>query len=108
MPARSGFCGLDTRLGVGGAVLSAGERQLLVLVRAYVLDVRVVLLDEAACHLDPGAEARAELAFARCGGTVVVIAHRMNSALRADRILLMDGDRTLSGTRPELLAASPA
>lgn len=99
--------GLDTRLGVGGAVLSAGERQLLALVRAYVSDARVVLLDEATCHLDPGAEARAELAFARRGGTVVVIAHRMSSALRADRILLMDSDRTLSGTHPHLLAASP-
>ncbi|MEV4613065.1 ABC transporter ATP-binding protein [Kitasatospora sp. NPDC049258] len=99
--------GLDARVGAGGHPLSAGERQLVALVRAHVCTARVILLDEATCHLDPSAEDRAEAAFAQRGGTVVVVAHRISSALRADRILLMDGDRTMAGTHAELLVASP-
>ncbi|MGB8946267.1 MAG: ABC transporter ATP-binding protein, partial [Streptomyces sp.] len=64
-------------------------------------------LDEATCHLDPVAEARAERAFAaRPGGTLVVIAHRISSARRADRILVMDGTHTLCGRHEELLGSS--
>src|SRR5205823_5893285 len=89
------------------ASLSAGERQLLSLVRAYVAPARVVLLDEAACHLAPAAEERAERAFARRGGTLVVVAHRISSALRARRILVLGGAEAVAGTHEELLAASP-
>ncbi|MFJ1709636.1 ATP-binding cassette domain-containing protein [Kitasatospora sp. NPDC088346] len=99
--------GVEARIGAGGHTLSAGERQLVALVRAHVCTARVILLDEATCHLDPSAERRAEAAFAQRGGTVVVVAHRISSALRADRILLMDGDRTAAGTHAELLATSP-
>jgi ATP-binding cassette, subfamily C, bacterial len=94
--------GLDAA--VDPAALSAGERQLLALARAYVSPARVVLLDEATCHLDAAAEARAERAFAaRPGGTLVVIAHRISSARRAERILVMDGARALCGRHEELL-----
>ncbi|MGW1195127.1 ATP-binding cassette domain-containing protein [Streptomyces sp. NPDC002536] len=87
--------------------LSAGERQHIALVRAYLSPAPVVLLDEAACHLDPAAEARAERAFAaRPGGTLVVIAHRAGSARRAGRVLVMDGARTTAGTHAELLQRS--
>ncbi|MFI9238705.1 ATP-binding cassette domain-containing protein [Streptomyces sp. NPDC053079] len=87
--------------------LSAGERQLIALVRAYLSPAPVALLDEAACHLDPAAEARAERAFAaRPGGTLVVIAHRAGSARRADRVLVMDGPGTLAGTHRDLPARS--
>jgi ATP-binding cassette subfamily C protein len=89
------------------ASLSAGERQLLSLVRAYVAPAPVVLLDEATCHLDPPAEERAERAFARRGGTLVVVAHRISSALRARRILVLDGAEAVVGTHEDLLAASP-
>ncbi|MFF4394192.1 ATP-binding cassette domain-containing protein [Streptomyces sp. NPDC001480] len=96
------------RAPVEPASLSAGERQLIALTRAYLSRAPLALLDEATCHLDPEAEARAERAFAeRPGGTLVVVAHRISSARRADRILVMDGRRTAYGTHDELLAASP-
>lgn len=87
--------------------LSAGERQLITLVRAYLSPAGIVVLDEATCHLDPAAEARAELAFAHRPGTLVVIAHRISSALRARRVLVMDGQRISLGTHEELLRESP-
>jgi ATP-binding cassette subfamily C protein len=87
--------------------LSAGERQLVALARTWLSSAPVVILDEATCHLDPRAEAVAERAFATRPGSLIVIAHRISSARRARRILLMDGDRTWSGTHAELLAASP-
>lgn len=89
------------------AVLSAGQKQLIALVRAYLTPAPLIILDEATCHLDAAAEARAESAFARRGGTLIVIAHRLTSALRARRILLMDGGQTLLGTHDELVKASP-
>ncbi|MEU4805679.1 ABC transporter ATP-binding protein [Actinosynnema sp. NPDC023587] len=70
--------------------LSAGERQLIALGRVHLSPARVVVLDEATCHLDPAAEARAENAFHRRGGTLVVIAHRATSAARAHRVLVLD------------------
>ncbi|MET8687818.1 ABC transporter ATP-binding protein [Streptomyces sp. NPDC004732] len=88
--------------------LSAGERQLIALTRAYLSYAPLAILDEATCHLDPVAESRAERAFAaRPGGTLVVIAHRISSARRADRVLVMDGAHALCGRHDELLARSP-
>ncbi|OEJ59966.1 ABC transporter [Streptomyces agglomeratus] len=86
--------------------LSAGERQLLALARAYLPPAQLVLLDEATCHLDPAAEAVAEQAFARRPGTLIVIAHRISSALRADVVLVLDGPQTRLGTHEELMASS--
>src|SRR5207244_6517 len=86
--------------------LSAGERQLLTLVRAYLSDAPLVILDEAACHLDPAAEARVERAFADRPGTLVVIAHRISSALRARRILVLDRGTAFAGDHEELLLRS--
>lgn len=108
---RLGARPLVARLGgYQGAVdpssLSGGERQLITLVRAYVSPAPLAILDEATCHLDPGAEAIVEQAFSQRVGTLVVIAHRMSSALRARRILVMDGTSIQIGTDPELLANS--
>ncbi len=90
------------------AELSAGERQQIALARAYLSPAPLAVLDEATCHLDPAAEARAERAFARRpGGTLVVIAHRATSARRAGRVLVMDGADTACGDHHELLASSP-
>ncbi|MFJ4186328.1 ATP-binding cassette domain-containing protein [Kitasatospora sp. NPDC089509] len=87
--------------------LSAGERQLLALVRTYVARAAVVVLDEATCRLDAAAEERVERAFAERPGTLVVIAHRISSALRADRVLLLDGGRGLSARHGDLQVLSP-
>ena len=89
------------------AALSAGERQLITLARAYASPAPLVILDEATCHLDPAWEARVEQAFAARPGTLVVIAHRISSAQRARRTLVLDGGRATLGTHDELLARSP-
>lgn len=93
--------GLDAELDAES--LSGGERQLLTLVRAYLSPAPVVVLDEATCHLDPTGEARVERAFARRPGTLIVIAHRISSARRAPRVLVLDGADTAAGTHAELL-----
>lgn len=89
---------------VDPAALSAGERQLIALVRAYLSPARLVILDEATCHLDAAAEERAERAFAARPGALIVIAHRMTSARRARHILVLDGTRAWLGTHEHLLA----
>jgi ATP-binding cassette subfamily C protein len=89
------------------AELSAGERQLIALARAHLSPARLAILDEATCHLDPAAAARAESAFAARPGTLIVIAHRISSALRADRVLVLDGGRAAIGDHAALLGCSP-
>jgi ATP-binding cassette subfamily C protein len=97
--------GLDAP--VEPTVLSAGERQLIAAVRAYLSPAPLAILDEATCHLDPVTEAQVELAFAGRPGTLVVIAHRISSALRARRVLVLDGDPPLLDTHDALLDRSP-
>ncbi|MEW2417572.1 ABC transporter ATP-binding protein [Streptomyces sp. NPDC046866] len=99
--------GLDAHLHSPSTELSSGERQLIALARVHACDAPIVVLDEATCHLDPVAEERAEAAFADRPGTLIVIAHRLASATRARRVLLLDGARTDLGTHPELLARTP-
>ncbi|WP_306819935.1 ATP-binding cassette domain-containing protein [Streptomyces sp. CA-210063] len=108
-----GLTDLMVRLGgpaaeVDPGALSAGERQLVALARAHLSYASVVILDEATCHLDAEAEERAERAFARRPGTtLVVVAHRVSSARRADRVLVMDGRCVAYGEHEELLTRSP-
>jgi ATP-binding cassette subfamily C protein len=97
--------GPDTPLDPGQ--LSAGERQLVSLARAYLSPAGLLVLDEATCHLDPAGEARVEEAFAARGDTLVVIAHRITSAERAQRILLLDGVEAMVGTHLDLIERSP-
>ncbi|MFF4229532.1 ATP-binding cassette domain-containing protein [Streptomyces sp. NPDC001820] len=92
---------------VDPAALSQGERQLIALGRAHLSPAPLVILDEATCHLDPAAEARAERAFALRPGTLIVVAHRISSARRADRILVLDGLNATCGSHQELLDQSP-
>ncbi|MCA1229388.1 MULTISPECIES: ABC transporter ATP-binding protein [unclassified Saccharopolyspora] len=98
--------GLDGEVRHGGADLSAGQRQLLALARVHASAAPIVVLDEATSHLDGPAEARAERAFAARGGVLVVIAHRLGSARRANRVLLLDGTGAQLGTPAELPARS--
>jgi ATP-binding cassette subfamily C protein len=92
---------------VDPGTLSAGERQLIAVARAHLTPAPVLILDEATCHLDPVAEERVERVLAARGGTLIVVAHRISSALRAQRIVLMDGANMFAGTHGELLANSP-
>ncbi|GAA1184367.1 ABC transporter ATP-binding protein [Streptomyces hebeiensis] len=111
--AALGLEGTVRRLGgydrpiTGSGPLSQGERQLITLARVYVSGARVVILDEATCHLDRAAEERAEQAFGARPGTLIVVAHRITSALRAERIVVVGQDSLTVGSHGELLAASP-
>jgi ATP-binding cassette subfamily B protein len=99
--------GLATEVSERGSRLSAGERQVVSLARAFLADPRVLVLDEATSSLDPGSEYEVERAVEvlMAGRTVVVIAHRMSTAERADRVAVVDaGGVQELGTHAELLA----
>ncbi|GIH24889.1 ABC transporter ATP-binding protein [Acrocarpospora phusangensis] len=96
--------GLRAHLTEPAVELSSGERQLLVLARVYVSRARVIVLDEATCHLDPVTEARTELAFAARPGSLIVIAHRITSATRARNVLLLDNGQVDAGSHADLLS----
>jgi ATP-binding cassette subfamily B protein len=86
--------GLGTEVRERGSRLSAGEKQLVSLARAALVDPALLVLDEATSSLDPGTEALVEAAVDRLmeGRTVVVIAHRLSTAERADRVgVVVDG-----------------
>ncbi len=84
--------GLDTEVRERGSRLSAGERQLVSLARAALVDPDVLVLDEATSNLDPGTEAEVEMALERLmtGRTVIVVAHRLSTVRRADRVAVVD------------------
>jgi ATP-binding cassette subfamily B protein len=99
--------GLDTEVRERGTRLSAGERQLVSLLRAALADPALLVLDEATSSLDPGTERAVERALTRLtqGRTVVVVAHRLSTAARADRIAVIDDGRVAElGTHDELIA----
>ena len=98
--------GLDTPVGQRGESLSAGERQLVALVRAYVADPDLLVLDEATSAVDPHTEMRIQRALDRLtrGRTSVAIAHRLSTAEAADRVLVFDDGRIAqSGSHDELV-----
>jgi ATP-binding cassette subfamily B protein len=98
--------GLDTDVRERGSRLSAGERQLVSLCRAALADPNVLVLDEATSNLDPGTEHSVEQALERLmeGRTVIVVAHRLSTAARADRIAVVDDGRIVElGPHDELL-----
>jgi ATP-binding cassette subfamily B protein len=98
--------GLDTEVRERGSRLSAGERQLVSLARAALADPTLLVLDEATSNLDPGTEHTVERALEALTAkrTVVVVAHRLSTAARADRIAVVDDGRIQEiGSHDELL-----
>lgn len=98
--------GLHTPVGRMGGSLSAGERQLVALVRAHAVDPVVLILDEATSAVDPATEDQIQRAMDRLtsGRTAIVIAHRLASAQTADTILVFDGGRVVeAGPHDDLL-----
>ncbi|MGO9872723.1 MAG: ABC transporter ATP-binding protein [Acidimicrobiia bacterium] len=98
--------GLGMEVRERGSRLSAGERQLISLARAALADPAVLVLDEATSNLDPGTEHHVERAMERLmhGRTVIVVAHRLSTAARADRIaVVLDGRLAELGTHADLV-----
>jgi ATP-binding cassette, subfamily B, bacterial len=99
--------GIHTEVRERGSRLSAGERQLVSLARAALVDPAVLVLDEATSNLDPGTEFIVERALDALmkGRTTIVVAHRLSTIQRADRIAVIDGGRLVElGNHAELVA----
>ncbi|HEU5323957.1 MAG TPA: ATP-binding cassette domain-containing protein, partial [Methylomirabilota bacterium] len=99
--------GYDTRIGEAGHLLSLGQRQRLSIARAVLKDSPILILDEATSSLDAESESEVQKALDRlmAGRTVLVIAHRLATVRRADRILVLDEGRVVEqGSHADLLA----
>ena len=100
--------GVATRVGQRGESLSAGERQLVAVARAYVADPDLLVLDEATSAVDPATERRLTHALDRLtdGRTTLTIAHRLSTAERADEVLVVDAGRVVQrGAHADLVDA---
>lgn len=100
--------GLDAPLHERGQSVSSGQRQLLALARAFLAQPRIVVLDEATSNLDLRSELQVEQALDRLleGRSALLIAHRLSTAMRADRIIVVDESGILeTGSHTQLLAA---
>jgi len=99
--------GYDSQVGERGVTLSGGQRQRVAIARAILRDAPILLLDEATSALDAESETLVQMALERLmqGRTTIVIAHRLATVLKADRILVMDGGRIVEeGTHQSLVA----
>jgi ATP-binding cassette, subfamily B, bacterial len=100
--------GYDTPLGERGVTLSGGQRQRIAIARAILRDAPILLLDEATSSLDAESETLVQTALERLmrDRTTIVVAHRLATVLKADRILVMDEGRIVEeGTHAELVRA---
>src|SRR5699024_11505555 len=100
--------GYDTEISLDAAAISAGERQLLTIARAFLANPRLLILDESTSSVDTRTEALIQdaLATLQRGRTSFVIAHRLSTIRAADVIVVMDhGDVVEQGTHAQLLAA---
>lgn len=102
--------GLETELKTGGSNLSAGEAQLLAFTRVFLTDPGLVILDEASSRLDPATEQLIERAIDRLlqHRTAIIIAHRLSTVERADKIMILDQGRIREFGNRHHLATDPA
>ncbi len=99
--------GYETVVGERGAQLSGGQRQRIAIARAVLRDAPILVMDEAVSNLDAESERALGTAMdhARAGRTTLLVAHRLSTIMTADRIVVLDGGRSVeSGTHAELIA----
>ena len=98
--------GIDTIIGTNGNYLSGGEEQRISIARAMLKNAPILILDEATAFADPDNESKVQAAFSALskGRTVIMIAHRLSTVMRADRIYVMkNGEICESGSHSELI-----
>lgn len=99
--------GMDTVIGDGGVGLSGGERQRIAIARAFLKNAPVLVLDEPTSAMDADTEREVQMALASLaeGRTVIMVAHRLSTVVRAGNIIVLDGGEVVQqGTHEELLS----
>ena len=101
--------GYQTMVGDQGSLLSGGQRQRIAIARAILIDPAILMLDEAASALDAESERLVQAAIERLKGTrtILIVAHRLSTIMRADRIFVLEAGRIVeTGTLEELLSVN--
>ena len=99
--------GYETQIGTGGNLLSGGQRQRIAIARAFLRDAPILLLDEATSSLDSESESRIQYAMDKLakGRTTIVVAHRLSTVRKADKIIVLDNGKIVeSGSHENLIA----
>ena len=99
--------GYETKIGTGGNLLSGGQRQRIAIARAFLRDAPILLLDEATSSLDSESESKIQYAMDKLakGRTTIVVAHRLSTVRKANKIIVLDNGKIVeSGSHENLIA----